>query len=189
MRGDVLPLLQHVRDCLVNNVFLESIEFWGELRDEALAFWQAEVMPLLELNASHKPRTPLTNECPGVVQEAIFRVSLHPKKLGFLLDRLSNNTLLALIPSSKEARLMELEQQRRMDQKTLSQLHASIANRRIVTLEEQNTDLQRQLQEAHAMLRDARVPNRRTVALEEFLVDLQHQVETLQRSPGRAHFE
>ena len=75
---DDLWWLVVIRDCLLENWFLESIEL--SLDGEALAFWQAEVLPPLQMNATHKPRVSPSEHRLWVVHDAIIRVSSHPTK-------------------------------------------------------------------------------------------------------------
>ena len=83
---DNLWWLKVVRDCLLENWFLESIKFpQSILRGKALAYWQAEVMPILKMNASHAPRLPPTKRRRLEVHDAIVRVSSHLDKLRCLL--------------------------------------------------------------------------------------------------------
>ena len=83
---DNLWWLKPVRDCLTENWPLEWIDFWGcrGVWNETREFWSAEVIPLLKINRLHLLQLPPT-ECLGVVQEAIIRVSTHPKKVHSLL--------------------------------------------------------------------------------------------------------
>ena len=80
--SDDLWWLEVVRDCLLENWFLESIKLPKVfLVGKALSFWQAEVVPLLEQNASHLPPLSPAERRPLVIQDAIIRVSSHPDKL------------------------------------------------------------------------------------------------------------
>ena len=200
--------LEVVRDCLREAWFIESIKFPKSLLSgEALTFWQAEVMPLLELNASHVPRLPPAKRRRLDVHDAIFRVSSHRDKLRCLLTAYP----WALITQPVEARLTELEQQRREDQETQAGLCTSlgmqahelaVSNCRNATLDEAVADLQQQrlvsnrriatLDETVADLRRKRlVSNRRIATLKETVADLRRQVQTLQqqRGPGPAYLE
>ena len=184
---DNLWWLKVVRDCLLENWFLESIKFPDyNLCGEALAFWQAEVMPLLKLNASHAPRLPPTKRRRLEVHDAIISVSSHLDKLRCLLTEYPG----ALTPLPIHARLAELEQTRLEDQETHAMLRATlgmhthelaVSSRRINTLDESVADLRRQ----------QLISNRRNAALHETVADLQRQVQMLQRQrrTGPVHFE
>ena len=78
--------LEVVRDCLLENWYLESIKFPEYLLTGiALVFWQGEVVPLSELNSSHVPRLSPGERRYRVIHDAIIRASSHLGKLRCLL--------------------------------------------------------------------------------------------------------
>ena len=81
------------------------------LHGDVLVFWQAEVIPQLEMNALHLPRLSRTDSRHLVVHDAVvrkasLRVSSHPDKLRCLLDAYP----CTLIPLPVKAPLAEGEQ-------------------------------------------------------------------------------
>ena len=135
---DDLWWLRAVADCLDKNWFLQSILFAeGLLDDKAQAFWQAEVVPLLMMNASDVPRLPSTKRRRLDVHDAIIRVKWFPDKvLGLVKDN-----PVVFYPIPVRAQPAELLQLRREDQATQA-APQGMSNRLIAKLQRQIQSLQ-----------------------------------------------
>jgi hypothetical protein len=80
--------LEVIRDCMKENWFLQDIKLLlNTLTSEALAYWQANIQPLLALNRSHLPRLEPGEQRLSVLHDALVRLRNHPTKLyNFLLN-------------------------------------------------------------------------------------------------------
>jgi hypothetical protein len=78
--------LEVIRECLQVNWVLQEIKIpHGDLLDDALEYFRANIKPLLDLNRSHVPRLEPGEDRLSVVHDAIIRVRRHPEKVFKLL--------------------------------------------------------------------------------------------------------
>ena len=149
--------MEVVRDCLLVNWFIQSIPTLPTyFPDDARTFWHDNVVPLLELNASHESRLAPDEGRLSVILEAIVRARSHPDKLCGILTAHT-----CIFYPHKVDWLEELEQRLVDCQETIVALRASISmqdmqareleatNYRISTLEGQSAALQAQIRSLH----------------------------------------